>query len=191
MYTSTRKKNWKNNFSITKHTNDNIALLRLKIINKHKFIGNLLQVFIILCSEESNLNVGWLLHTVFLDCDTHSPHVVCCSFIYSFTDVEHLIHCWFFARFGFIYRLRLSVYRARESLVTQQTDSKQLINQLEPVFTNIYKTVQCYAWFDENILPRSRGSYIWSDSKGALFILKGCARQKNAIFFKRVQKWLF
>ena len=45
-----------------------------------------------LCSEESNLKVGWLAHVVLLDCDTHPPHVVRCYFIYSITDVELLIH---------------------------------------------------------------------------------------------------
>ena len=54
-------------------------------------IGNLLQVFIFLCSQESNLNIGWPVDIVFLDCDTRPPHVVFCYFIYSFTDVELLV----------------------------------------------------------------------------------------------------
>ena len=43
------------------------------------------------CSEESILNVGRFVNLVLLDCDTHPPHVVCCDFIYSITDVELLI----------------------------------------------------------------------------------------------------
>ena len=84
------------------------ALLRFTIINKQKvsqnlgqffeFVqrlvdrGNLLQHFIFLGSKESKLNVWRLVHTVLLDCDTHPPHVVCCFFLYSITDVELLIH---------------------------------------------------------------------------------------------------
>ena len=37
----------------------------------------------------------WLVHIVLLDCDTHPPHVLCCYFIYSITDVELPIHSWF------------------------------------------------------------------------------------------------
>ena len=55
-------------------------------------IGNLLQVSVFLCIEESNLNLGRLVQTVLLECDTHPPHAVCCYFVYSITDVQHLIH---------------------------------------------------------------------------------------------------
>ena len=84
--------------SIAKQTNHHKALLGPKILNKDKVpqnlgqffefiqsyvdIGNLLQPFTFLCSEESNLNVEWFVHTELLDCDNHPPHVVCCYFIY-------------------------------------------------------------------------------------------------------------
>ena len=84
------------------------ALLRLTIINKHKvsqYLGqffefvqsivdicNLLQVFIFLCNEESNLNVGWLAHVVLLDCDTHPPHVVRCYVTHFVAVGKLLIH---------------------------------------------------------------------------------------------------
>ena len=41
-------------------------------------IVNLFHCFILFCSEESNLNVWWLVHSVLHDCDTHPPRVVCC-----------------------------------------------------------------------------------------------------------------
>ena len=111
---------WSNNISITKHTKHHKALLSFTIINNHRVsqnfgqflkiiqssvdIGNLLQVSIFLCSEESNLNVTRLLHSVLLDCDTHPPPVVCCYFLRSMTDIELLIHNCLFTRFGSIYR---------------------------------------------------------------------------------------
>ena len=123
---SEKKKFWTNNVFITKHAKHHKALLRFTIINKHKAsqklgqffefvqsivdIGNLFQCFILFCSEESNLIVGRLVHTVLLDCDTHPPHNVCCYFIYSITDVELLIHSWFFARFCVIYRYEFKVF---------------------------------------------------------------------------------
>ena len=55
-------------------------------------IGNLLQDFVLLCSEESNLNVGWLVHTVLLDCDTHPSLLVCCYVIHRMTVRKLLLH---------------------------------------------------------------------------------------------------
>ena len=71
--------------------------MNITVLNKHKIsqdlgkffefvqsivdIDNLLQDFVLLCSEKSNLNVGWLVHTVLLDCDTHTSLLVCCYVI--------------------------------------------------------------------------------------------------------------
>ena len=48
----------------------------------------MLQPFIFLCSDESNPIVGWFVHNVKTDRDTHPSHVVSCYFIYPFADVE-------------------------------------------------------------------------------------------------------
>ena len=99
VHVSDRKKFWTNNVSIAKQAKHHKALLKLTIINKHKppkildssieFVrsivdtANLFLCFILFCSEESNLNVWWLVHTVLFDCDTHPPLNVKCYFVYS------------------------------------------------------------------------------------------------------------
>ena len=62
--------------------------MNITVLNKHKSsqdlgeffefvqrvvdIDNLLEDFVLLRSEESNLNVEWLVHIVLLDCHTHT-----------------------------------------------------------------------------------------------------------------------
>ena len=55
-------------------------------------IGNMIQDFVLLCSEESNLNVGWLVHTVLLDCDKHPSLLVCCYVIHRMTVCKFVLH---------------------------------------------------------------------------------------------------
>ena len=95
--------------------NHHKAILGLTIINKQVVSRNLgqfiefIQSIVFLCSEESNLNVGRLVHTVILHCDT-LPQVVCCFFTCYIKDVKLLIHSWFFARFGFTYKFEFKVF---------------------------------------------------------------------------------
>ena len=88
---------------ITKHHK---PLLRFTILNKEKDsqklgqfvefipsivdIGNLYHCFILSCIEKSNLNVGWLVHTVLLDRNTNKPPIVSC-YIKHFVAVGKLL----------------------------------------------------------------------------------------------------
>ena len=117
---------WTNNTSITKQTKQVEALLRLTVMNKHKVsqnlekffhfvqsivdIGYLFHCFIFIWKKEWYLNVGWFVQIVLLDCDTQLPDIACCYSIYSIRDVELLIHSWFFARFGFIFRYESNLF---------------------------------------------------------------------------------
>ena len=100
-----QKDEYLNNMTILTSLN---KILNITVLNKHKIsenlgeffdfvqcivdIGNLLQDFVLLCSEESNRNEGWLVHTVLLDCDTHPHLLVCCYVIHRMKVRKFLLH---------------------------------------------------------------------------------------------------
>ena len=72
--------------------------------------GNLLQVFFLLCNEESNLNTGWLVHTVLFDCGTHALPAVCRPAIQCMAISKILFHDRDFVREGFQHRNESNVF---------------------------------------------------------------------------------
>ena len=74
-----------------------IKLLNIAALNKNACstkiaVLNLIQDSHLLCSEESNLIVGCLVHTVLLVCVTHPPLLVCCYVLHRIAFRKSLPH---------------------------------------------------------------------------------------------------
>ena len=159
----------RNKVSITKRTIHLKALLSLTIISKHDIfqllgeffdftqtivdIGDLLQDFIFLCSEQSNLNVGWFVHTVHLDCYTHPPHIICWNFINSIRNYSqiYIVFLFFMSKKN----------RKKKHLITSQKNCTDFFDKKRKVFQNFSKNVESVSLFLQKVLK----SVIFSLSK--------------------------